>query len=127
MPSVYRRNYLSATEVAFIGSKGKTPWIFNFTTQQEMHNVMTTPNKSIYGETCHPCEKPVKLLEHFIHIHTNEDMVILDPFMGSGSTGVACINTNRKFIGIEKNDKYFAIAKERIEKVCATPRQGELL
>ena len=63
----------------------------------------------------HPTQKPIKLLEYFINTYTNEGMTILDNTMGSGSTGVACINTNRKFIGIELDDKYFDIAKNRIE------------
>ena len=64
----------------------------------------------------HPTQKPVALLEYLIKTYTNESEIILDNCMGSGSTGVACINTNRRFIGIEKEDKYFEIAKERIEK-----------
>jgi len=62
----------------------------------------------------HPTQKPVALLEYLIKTYTNENDLVLDNCMGSGSTGVACINTNRKFIGIEKEDKYFNIAKERI-------------
>ena len=64
----------------------------------------------------HPTIKPLDLVEKFIINHSNENDIILDPFMGSGTTGVACINTNRNFIGIELNEKYFNIAKERIEK-----------
>ena len=64
----------------------------------------------------HPTQKPVELLEWLITTYTNENEVVLDNAMGSGSTGVACINTNRNFIGIEKDDKYFEIAKDRIEK-----------
>ena len=64
----------------------------------------------------HPTQKPVKLLEWLIKTYTNESDLVLDFTMGSGSTGVACINTNRKFIGIEKEEKYFEIAKERINK-----------
>ena len=64
----------------------------------------------------HPTQKPVKLLEYLIKTYTNENELVLDFTMGSGSTGVACINTNRKFIGIEKDDKYFEIAKKRIEE-----------
>lgn len=63
----------------------------------------------------HPTQKPVKLLEHLIKTYTNEGETVLDNCMGSGSTGVACINTDRNFIGIEKDEKYFNIAKERIE------------
>ena len=64
----------------------------------------------------HPTQKPVKLMEYLIRTYTNEGETVLDNCMGSGSTGVACINTNRNFIGIEKDDKYFEIAKNRIEK-----------
>lgn len=64
----------------------------------------------------HPTQKPVALLEYLIKTYTNEGDVVLDNCMGSGSTGVACLNTNRNFIGIEKDEKYFEIAKERIEK-----------
>lgn len=66
-------------------------------------------------KTGHPTQKPVALLEYLIKTYTNEDQVVLDNTMGSGSTGVACVNTNRKFIGIEMDDNYFNIAKERIE------------
>ena len=64
----------------------------------------------------HPTQKPVALLEYLIKTYTLENETVLDNTMGSGSTGVACINTNRNFIGIEKDDKYFEIAKNRIEK-----------
>lgn len=64
----------------------------------------------------HPTQKPVALLEYLIKTYTNECDIVLDNCMGSGSTGVACINTNRNFIGIELDEKYFEIAKERIEK-----------
>ena len=63
----------------------------------------------------HPTEKPVDLLEDLILTYTNENDIVLDFTMGSGSTGVACMNTNRNFIGIELDEKYFEIAKERIE------------
>ena len=63
----------------------------------------------------HPTQKPVDLLEYLIKTYTNENEIVLDFTMGSGSTGVACINTNRKFIGIELDDNYFNVAKKRIE------------
>lgn len=62
----------------------------------------------------HPTQKPVALLEYLIKTYTNENELVLDNCMGSGSTGVACVNTNRNFIGIELEEKYFNIAKERI-------------
>ena len=63
----------------------------------------------------HPTQKPVELLEYLIKTYTQEREVVLDNCMGSGSTGVACVNTNRSFIGIELDKNYFNIAKERIE------------
>lgn len=63
----------------------------------------------------HSSQKPVDLLEYLIKTYTNENEIVLDNCMGSGSTGVACVNTNRKFIGIELDEVYFEIAKERIE------------
>ena len=64
----------------------------------------------------HPTEKPVPLLEYLIKTYTHEGDTVLDNCMGSGSTGVACIKNNRNFIGFELDEKYFNIAKERLEK-----------
>lgn len=66
------------------------------------------------GATVHPTQKPVALMEYLIKTYTNEDEVVLDNTMGSGTTGVACKNLGRKFIGIEMDENYFNIAKERI-------------
>lgn len=63
----------------------------------------------------HPTQKPVALLEYLIKTYTNEGETVLDNCMGSGSTGVACVNTNRHFIGMELNEKYYEIAKQRIK------------
>tara|TARA_R110001606_G_scaffold146467_1_gene286442 strand:+ start:139 stop:828 length:690 start_codon:yes stop_codon:yes gene_type:complete len=65
----------------------------------------------------HPTQKPILLMEYLIKTYTNESETVLDFTMGSGSTGVACVNTNRSFIGIEMDDKYFDIATERINKI----------
>lgn len=70
--------------------------------------------KSCNGNLIHPPQKPVALLEYLIKTYTLENETVLDFTMGSGSTGIACKNLNRQFIGIEKDDKYFNIAKERI-------------
>ena len=64
--------------------------------------------------TVHPTQKPVTLMEYLIKTYTNEGETVLDFTMGSGTTGVACANTGRKFIGIELDDKYFYVAKNRI-------------
>lgn len=63
----------------------------------------------------HPTQKPVALMEYLIRTYTNEDDTVLDNCMGSGTAGVACMNTGRRFIGIEMDEGYFNIAKERIE------------
>ena len=67
-------------------------------------------------ETLHPTQKPVELLEYLIKTYTDENELVLDNCMGSGSTGVACVNTNRSFIGMELDNNYFNIAEERIYK-----------
>lgn len=70
--------------------------------------------RQIGKRTSHPTQKPVALLEYLIKTYTNESDTVLDNTMGSGTTGVACVNTNRNFIGIELDDKYFEIAEKRI-------------
>ena len=79
---------------------------------QKIQRVKPVKNK------LHEAEKPIELLQTIIKLSSNEEDVVLDCFMGSGSTGVACMNLNREFIGIELNERYFNIAKERIEKYC---------
>ena len=66
------------------------------------------------GKTIHPTQKPVALMEYLVKTYTNEGDTVLDNCMGSGTTGVACKNLNRKFIGIEQDATYYEIAKERI-------------
>lgn len=113
VPSFRKVNYLSSCEFIWIGSKGEEGWTFNFGYQKDMHNFFETPNASSYSVTDHPTEKPVSLIEHFIKIHTNKGDTVLDCFMGSGTTGVACTNLGRNFIGIEKDKHYFEIAEQR--------------
>ena len=72
----------------------------------------------------HPSEKPVELLERMILNSSNEGDMVLDCFTGSGSTGVACVNTNRKFIGFELEKKYYDIAEKRIAEALAKKQQG---
>lgn len=73
----------------------------------------------------HPTQKPVALLEYLIKTYTDAGETVLDNTMGSGSTGVACVNTGRSFIGIEKDDRYFEIARKRIED-AERERKGSL-
>ena len=78
------------------------------------------------GATVHPTQKPVALMEYLIRTYTNPDETVLDFTMGSGTTGVACVNTGRKFIGIERDPDYFAIAQKRIAEASrmATDSMG---
>ena len=78
-----------------------------------------------YNHVIHPTQKPVDLLEYLIRTYTNEGEVVLDATMGSGSTGVACVNTGRKFIGFEKEQNFFEIAEKRIDE-AASARAQEL-
>ena len=66
----------------------------------------------------HPTQKPVRLMERIVEMFTNSDDLVLDFCMGSGSTGVACMNLGRRFIGIEKDAEYFNLAKTRIERAA---------
>ena len=69
----------------------------------------------------HPTQKPVKLLKHIIQMASNENDVIFDPFMGVGSTGVAALELNRKFIGVEINQEYFDASKKRLSLIKSKP------
>ena len=92
-----------------------------------MFKPLKTKNKGFYplsiqtfkkeNKSMHPTQKPVALMEYLIKTYTNENELVLDFTMGSGSTGVACKNTNRNFIGIELDSKYFEIAKDRINNI----------
>ena len=86
------------------------------------------PNQSLFykkpNKTLHPTQKPVALMEYLIRTYTTENETVLDFTMGSGTTGVACVNTNRDFIGIELDKNYFRVAKDRI-KISATNATAE--
>ena len=107
-----------------------------FTTKRNSFNVKGTKNiitgirsfstgaKKTNGEKVHPTQKPIELIEKFIRDSTDAGDTVLDSFAGSGTTGVACINTGRKFIGMELDDEYFNIATQRIEKALKEKQQN---
>ena len=82
-------------------------------------NVPTPPKNKRY----HTCQKPIEILERLCRVSCPLNGIVVDPFMGSGSTGVACVNTGRKFIGIEKDAGYFEVAKKRIEEAQTKIRE----
>ena len=83
-------------------------------THKTKHSILRFPRKTKGG--LHPTQKPIELLEYLIKTYTNENELVLDSTMGSGSTCIAAKNLNRKYIGIELDKKYFEIAKERVNK-----------
>ena len=115
VPCVYKKTFLNSCELIIcLWNKGH---IWNFTTQNEMHNFIQSTICS-YPERLksprHPTQKPVSILEHIIKIASNENSIVLDPFMGVGSTGVACSRLNRYFIGIEIDKDYYEAAIKRL-------------
>lgn len=113
MPRNRDRRYITDYECAVWLTMPKAKWIFN--RQSETYERPKFIGSIESG--LHPTQKNTLLMEWLIKIHSNENQVILDPFMGSGTTGAACKNLNRKFIGIELDENYFNIAKDRIESI----------
>lgn len=89
-------------------------------------NILRYGNAKQTGKL-HPTQKPLALLEYLVKTYTREGMTVLDPTMGSGTTGHACVNLDRRFIGIELEQKYFEIAKNRIQKAERADKQLRLL
>lgn len=101
-------------------------WTFNRQNTSYQSSVFRYPSESGANfKRYHPTQKNLDLMTEIVKIHTNENDKVLDPFMGSGTTGVACVNTNRSFIGIEKDSKYFEIAKSRISKATCIQEKLE--
>lgn len=115
IPNIRKSSFLNSCElIVCLWNKGH---VWNFTKQNEMHNFIESPicmGKERLQNPKHPTQKPVKILEHIIKIASNEDDIVLDMFMGVGSTGVAAKNLNRKFIGIEIDKTYFEAAQKRL-------------
>ena len=103
------RYYMGACEFILMLKKGKSKTINEAGTP----NILRVQNPT--GKKLHPTEKPVLLMQKLVINSSKYEETVLDPFMGSGSTGIACLNTCRKFIGMELDENYFNIAKERIK------------
>ena len=94
------------------GKQMKDVWMFE--AEPELWNIPTTPKRE-KTEGYHPTQKPLKLLERIIIASTKENDLVLDPFNGSGTTGIACKNLNRRYIGIDNNTEFLEITKKRFE------------
>lgn len=117
-PKFRKAGFLNSCElIVACWDKGHT---WNFGKQNEMHNFIETPicmGRERLKDPKHPTQKPVTVLEHILRIASNEGDVIFDPFMGVGSTGVAALKNNRRFIGFDLEADYVMAAKQRIEKL----------
>ncbi len=113
MPRNRDRLYVTTCEFAIWATKGKG-WTFNRQRSNYENAIFEYP--SVHSKKrLHKTQKPIELIEDIIKIHTNENDIILDPFMGSGSTAIACINTNRSYMGFEISKEYYDISEERIK------------
>ncbi len=129
-PNLSCRYFTHSSEIviwASPGAKGKLQHTFNYAAMKQANGgkqmrdmwTMLTPRKSEKALGGHPTQKPVALLERIVEASSNEDQVVLDPFCGSGTTGVAAVSKGRRFVGIEMDEKYLELSKRRIEAAGA--------
>lgn len=124
VPNFRKSSFLNSCEmIVCCWNKGHT---WNFTNQKDMHNFIECPLcmgaervKGSDGKNLHPAQKPLKVLEKIINIASNENDVVLDCFSGVGSTGVAALKNNRRFIGIELSKEYSDAQSERIKSLLS--------
>ena len=115
-PKVFKAGFLNSCEMIFTCWNKKHTW--NFISQAEMHNFIESSicmKPERLSNPKHPAQKPVSILRKMIEIASNENDIVFDPFMGVGSTGVAALDLNRRFIGVELDETYFEAAQKRIE------------
>lgn len=118
MPRNIERRYVQDMEFAIWAVKKGSKWTFNKSNDKPyMRSLFETSTVAGNEKVGHPTQKSLKLMQELIEIHTNPNDIIIDPFMGSGSTGVACQNLNRNFIGIELSKEYFNMAQKRMYKL----------
>lgn len=116
MPRNMNLHFINSTEGWLYFVNDATTGVFN-NGNKPIHDFIETASISVkeHREGNHPTQKPVSLMKHFVDILSNPGGVVLDPFMGSGSTGVACANSNRMFLGIELSEEYFNNATIRLK------------
>lgn len=127
-PKIFKAGFLNSCEIIFTcWNKGHT---WNFISQKEMHNFVESPicmRPERLTNPKHPTQKPISILKKMIQIASNEGDIIFDPFMGVGSTGVAALELNRKFIGVEIDEAYFYAAQKRIDHtIQSNHKNGDL-
>jgi len=125
LPQFRKCAYRQATEIIMWAYKNKPPkkeQHFNFLSQEEMKNIFKIPICGGNERTKHPTQKPLKLVIELLKRHSFENDLVLDPFLGSGTTAVACKMLGRRFIGIEINEEYYNIA---INRICLTITQNK--
>ncbi len=114
-PKIFKAGFLNSCEMIFTCWNKKHTW--NFISQKEMHNFIESPicmRPERLSNPKHPAQKPVSILKKMIEIATNMNDIVFDPFMGVGSTGVAAVELERRFIGVELDREYFEAANKRI-------------
>lgn len=116
MPRNMNLHFINSTESWLYFVNDATTGVFN-NNGKPIHDFIETAtiSASEHKKGNHPTQKPISVMKHFVDILSNDDGVVLDPFMGSGSTGVACENSHRLFLGIELNEEYFNNTKLRLQ------------
>ena len=114
LPAFNRTNYRSAVEFIYFGQKEGEKATFNFGEQKSMKNWFEHPLVQGKERTKHPTQKPLKLVQKFIEVSSNKGDIVLDPFLGSGTTALAAKLLGRNYTGIEKNPEYVKMAEQRL-------------
>jgi len=120
MPRNVNRRYVTDYEFAIWAIKPGKKWIFNkdstkvYERAEFKQPIVTSKNR------IHPTQKPIKLLEQIIKLHSNKGDIIFDPFSGSGSTGIAAVSQNRKFILVEKDKKIYEMSKKQFDQISTS-------
>jgi DNA modification methylase len=114
MPKNRDRRYVNASEYAIFMTRKGAKWTFNKQSNKYDRNIIKCSIVAGKEKTKHTTQKPLKLIMDLVARHTNKNDLVADLFMGSGTTGVACKNLHRNFIGVEKDETYFKIAENRI-------------
>ncbi|MGK0723813.1 DNA-methyltransferase [Aerococcus urinaeequi] len=124
MPKIYKNGFLNSCEmIVCLWNKGHK---WNFSNQREMHNFFESPicmGKERLKNPKHPAQKPLKLIKHLMNIGSNEGDLVYDPFMGVGTTGVAALELNREFIGVEIDNVFFEAAEKRINEASVIKKE----